>query len=136
MMVEFAKGGTIGDAFLRAKRSLDNDDLIATYNLFGDPAVPLALPAGKVELRLEGEGDTRRVVGTVEGAAFHREAIVEVLDAEGGVLASERFSVESGRWEVALPVWDGESWLRAYLWSEEMSVDALGALKLGPPQEP
>ena len=42
---EFTRPGTVGEAFVRAKRRLGDPDLIETYNLLGDPALPLALPA-------------------------------------------------------------------------------------------
>ncbi|MEZ5330997.1 MAG: C25 family cysteine peptidase [Thermoanaerobaculia bacterium] len=42
----FTSPGTIGDAFLAAKRRLSNDYQVSSYNLFGDPALPLDLPAG------------------------------------------------------------------------------------------
>ena len=134
MMLEFAKGGPIGDAFLRAKHRLDIDDLIATYNLFADPATPLALPAGKVDLKLEEAGPTRRLTGTLDTPTFHGNAIVELLDEKGTVLASEELTVDSHRWEVELPIQPAERWVRAYLWSEELGIDALGALELRSPE--
>ncbi len=40
-----APGATVGEAILRAKRRIGNRMFVATYNLLGDPAVPVALPA-------------------------------------------------------------------------------------------
>ena len=41
---ELLKPGTIGEAILRGKQSIADRLLIETYNLLGDPALPLALP--------------------------------------------------------------------------------------------
>ena len=38
-------GTTIGEAFVAAKRRIGRPIFVATYNLLGDPAVPIALPA-------------------------------------------------------------------------------------------
>lgn len=43
LLEEFSAGGTIGDAFVRAKRRSEDPDFLHTYNLLGDPATPIAL---------------------------------------------------------------------------------------------
>lgn len=48
---ELLKPGTIGEAIMRAKRLEKDRLLVETYNLLGDPAVPLALPRLPVTAR-------------------------------------------------------------------------------------
>ena len=47
---ELTQPGTIGEAILRAKRRVYDQLLVETYNLLGDPALPLALPQLGVQL--------------------------------------------------------------------------------------
>ncbi len=37
-------GATIGEAVMRAKHRLKSTVLVETYNLLGDPAIPVAVP--------------------------------------------------------------------------------------------
>ncbi len=46
-------GNTIGEAVMRAKREFRSDVLVQTYNLLGDPAVPVSAPAHTLDLALE-----------------------------------------------------------------------------------
>lgn len=47
---ELLKPGTIGEAILRGKQRVSERLLVETYNLLGDPALPLALPQGGIQL--------------------------------------------------------------------------------------
>ena len=47
---ELTQPGTVGEAILRAKQQIQNPNLVESYNLLGDPAVPLAVPQLRVAL--------------------------------------------------------------------------------------
>jgi hypothetical protein len=42
-------GATVGEALMRAKRRVRQSEFVHTYNLLGDPAVPVALPGGAAQ---------------------------------------------------------------------------------------
>jgi Peptidase family C25 len=132
MMEEFTQPGTIGDAFLRAKRRLKNRSWVEMYNLLGDPAVPLALPglsAAVTAAPAAAGGDS--VAVDVPAADFTGRALVEWVDAAGGVLASSEEAVAASRFAVAAPpAAAGARWVRVYAWNPATGVDAAGGLEL------
>lgn len=136
MMTEFSLGGPIGDAFLRAKRNLDVDDLIATYNLLGDPALPLALPESAVTLNVLQEARRRTLVLIPEIAGFSGRALVDFVDAEGHLVHSQEVEVTSEQTELNWPQGFDQGLVRAYLWNEARNIDAIGTLMLEPASTP
>lgn len=128
MMTEFTRGGRIGDAFLRAKRNLELDELIATYNLLGDPGVRLALPEGEVEVELTGGGVQRTVSLMWDEEGLTAQAIVDFVDPEGVVVHSEQQSFNTPQLELPWPENFDRGLVRAYVWSERENLDAIGTL--------
>ncbi|MDH3403281.1 MAG: C25 family cysteine peptidase [Acidobacteriota bacterium] len=127
LLEELEFGTTIGDAFLRAKRRQEIRELVELYNLFGDPAVPLASPSRRAELTLiEGlELELR-----IDAADFNGRALLEVLAADGTTRRSEELEMTAPRLSVPFAEEAGDRWILAYLWSEESGIDAVGALDL------
>ncbi|MCP3957845.1 MAG: hypothetical protein GY719_08335 [bacterium] len=124
-------GTPIGIAIQRAKKTIGNRTLVETYNLLGDPAVPLALPAGIVELTALVGGETPAVTAALDLPAFAGRAIVDWLDVAGEVLRSDTLDV--GETFAASYSGDGTpETVRVYAWDEEAGVDAIGALRLDP----
>ncbi|HZI64685.1 MAG TPA: C25 family cysteine peptidase, partial [Thermoanaerobaculia bacterium] len=103
LIEEMLAGGTIGEAVQRAKRRAGHPDLIRQYNLFGDPSLPIPLPAGGVDLRLAG-GARPTVRGELrDGAAGRGAARVEWLDHSGAVVATQEVAAAGGVFEASLP---------------------------------
>ncbi len=91
--------GTVGEALLAAKRATPSRQLIELFNLLGDPALPLAAPAGRATLELTaGDPPTLRVELPSELGGSTVQ--VEWLDPAGEVIASDRLTTASARIEV------------------------------------
>jgi len=132
MMTEFTRGGAIGDAFQRAKRNLEIEDLIATYNLLGDPGLDLALPESKVELWIEETPQGRLLSWVLDRETFEGRGLVDFVDVEGNIVRTEEVSSNSPRGELPWPPDFELGTVRAYLWSEADNIDGLGTLVLAP----
>ena len=103
LVEELLSGGTVGEAVQRAKRRTRDSDLIRQYNLLGDPTLPVAVPAGGVELQLTG-GVRPTVQGEVRGAGTARgRARVEWLDRSGAVAARQEVGVAKGTFTATVP---------------------------------
>jgi hypothetical protein len=90
-------GVPVGEALMRAKQGTKSRTLVETYNLLGDPAIPLALPTGRVQLTVEENGDETAVEGAVDAEGFNGEGVLEWVDANLQILHSEAVAVvESG----------------------------------------
>ncbi|MCG8462596.1 MAG: C25 family cysteine peptidase, partial [Holophagales bacterium] len=125
-------GATVGEAILESKRRVGRRLFVRTYNLLGDPALPVSLPEGRLELEAELlAGSGLGIRGRVRERAFSGTALVEVLDADGKVLLDRETELEAGSLELELaldPELDaGSHRIRVYAWNAEERLDALGA---------
>ncbi len=123
---------TIGEAILAAKRETLRRDMIETYNLLGDPAVPVAAPQTRLDLEVDsrgGEGLRLEALLPSTDGSFDGRAIVEWQSAAGAIIQSEELEVRGDRLEAA--------WLDAppeveavsvYVWDEAQGLDAIGVL--------
>jgi len=130
---ELAKpGATIGEAVQRAKHRIASPMLLHLYNLLGDPAVPMALPSGSLALETTQEAGDVAVRGRPTDERLSGEVLVEWLDADGGVVSSERisFGKEGFRARVSAAP-DRVQFVRAYAWDPERQLDALGWAPVG-----
>lgn len=137
-----APGATIGEAVMRGKHRIGDPLFIGTYNLLGDPAVPLARPAAEIHLRRLGDsGDTvLQLAGQVEPELFNGEVSVELVDAGGEVLDAMTATARGGsfvaRFELDAAETGAVRSVRAYAWDAEHALDAAGALPLAKPARP
>ena len=129
---ELLAGGPIGEAILRAKRRVANTTMVEMYNLLGDPAIELSLPAREVELavRSQEKSEEQRVEARwpdpIEG-----QALVEWMTARGEVVAEQTLEVGGVTLEFERPpLAEGARWIRFYAWDEERQRDQLGSLPL------
>ncbi|REK11318.1 MAG: hypothetical protein DWQ36_02545 [Acidobacteria bacterium] len=132
-------GMPIGTAILRAKQEIRGRDLIETYNLLGDPAIPLALPQQRLELRPvaaeDGAADTADAVAVAVDLPFERfegSARVRWLDRQGVTLRDEVREVGSESFQAS---WDASregtpGAVQVYVWSPAQGLDAYGAVTL------
>jgi hypothetical protein len=122
--------GTVGEAFLQAKRASTTRDFLDQYNLLGDPAVPLPAPAHRVEIEFL-TTDPLRIRARADLARFRGRALVDWLDARGGTLHREETDVTDGQLETTLDVpVAGVATVQVYFWDETAAIDALGAAAL------
>ena len=125
---------TIGEAVMRAKHRVENQIYVETYNLLGDPALPLGLPTGQVHLDVTRASEGALLVqGEVSLDDFQGQVLIEALDAQGEPLATSTVETETPAFRLDLPL-DASSAeverVRAYAWNEEQRVDAAGAFEI------
>ncbi len=130
-------GATVGEAVMGAKHRIKNRMFVETYNLLGDPAVPVALPAGGIELRAADEvaaGGRWSVHGVIGVEDFAGRVVVDLVDAAGEAVTSEALATAAPEFAVELAITADElaaaRAVRAYAWDAERGVDAVGALEL------
>jgi len=127
-------GTTIGEAVMRAKQRIKSSMFVETYNLLGDPALPVALPTGKVALELSGLPDgPLHIQGEIGVADFDGEVLVEAVDDQGNVLTRSTFSVPTPDFALDLELGDEldrAQAILAYAWDTKRNVDAAGAFEL------
>ncbi len=128
-------GTTIGEAVMRAKRTLLAPSFVESINLLGDPAAPVPLPAAEIVLDVSTpEGGPLKVDATLDASAFSGEVQVELLDADLGVLrqtAPEHHDVDFTV-EIAASAEElaATRFIRAYAWDAGRGIDALGGVEL------
>lgn len=127
LLAELTAGGPIGEAVRRAKVEVRNATMVEMYNLLGDPALELAVPADTVELVFVGE----RLEASWEEPTGG-QALVEWMDSEGKVLSEQTLEVENRRLETAHPSIEDIAQVRVYVWNEQTRRDALGATPVSP----
>lgn len=134
-------GATVGEAILRAKRTIQGRMFVETYNLLGDPALPMPLPAGSVALWASpGQAPgTVAVEGTVtvtiDSEGFQGKLLVEAVDGTGATLATTQHSLDAPDFTIDLDLGQGLEAIQAihaYAWDTEGNTDAIGALELIP----
>lgn len=119
-------GATIGEAILRAKRQIRNPMLVQTYNLLGDPAVPVLAPHDHLQIEIS----TDRVTAVVTAALSPPRASlrVEWTDGAGTVVAGRDVELIGGA-AVVEPdprVAAVATGVRAYGWDRTTGWDAIG----------
>ncbi len=128
-------GNTIGESVMRAKHKFNSDVLVQTYNLLGDPAVPVAAPGHQLDLGLdEIDGAVVLTVGMpvpVESAHL----IADWVAADGAILREDRVEVSGTEFIVKLDpgVLENQEQLtgvRVYVWDEKLHVDGIGGVSL------
>ncbi len=136
---ELTKPQTIGEAILKAKRETKRADMVQTYNLLGDPAVPVAAPQDRLDLVV----DPTSPGGVRVEAEFPRSdvefdgtAIVDWLAADGSLVSSEQIEMSGRRLEAVLEGRGDEvDTVSVYMWDTGRGLDAVGAVSWTRPDE-
>jgi len=126
-----APGNTIGEAVMRAKRDFRSQVLVQTYNLLGDPAVPVAAPNHALDLSLDATEDGVVLRGVMPVAVETGSLLADWMAGDGRVLRTDRIEVTGTDFEIKLDpgVLNNQTELhgvRAYVWDEEQRVDGIG----------
>ncbi len=128
------EGATIGEAIMRAKHQIKSRIFVETYNLLGDPAAPVALPAGEIALEASLEAGSLSVRGVVDLPDFSGKAVIDLVGESGETLSTRALEL-TGR-ELAAQLEPSPETLaaiktvRAYAWNQPRGVDALGAVEV------
>ncbi len=128
------EGATIGEAIMRAKHQIKNRLFVETYNLLGDPAATVALPAGEIALEASLADGALAVRGVVELPGFSGQAVVDLVGEDGETLSTQALEL-TGRELTAELTPSAEALaaartVRAYAWNQPRGVDAVGAVEI------
>jgi len=129
LLRHLARGGTLGEALMIAKREVTDPNFRAQYNLLGDPALTIAAPS--VELAVEATGPGRVAVH-IPVEAFSGQAIVEWTDDLGTMIGRATVPVDGTDFEAAPdePFDQRAALVRVYAWDTERQVDGVGSAVL------
>ncbi len=131
------EGTTIGEAIQRAKHQIKSRLFVETYNLLGDPAAPVALPAGEIALEASLEAGSLAVRGVVDLPGFSGQAVVDLVDESGETLSTQALELTDNELQAELTPSPEQlaaaAAVRAYAWNQPRGVDAVGAVEIAPP---
>ena len=128
VMGELIRPGTIGESILRAKQREYNQLLVETYNLLGDPALPLALPQLAVDLQLAAEHEGLTLTAAIDTTQFQGQAQIEWLNHEGQIVHSQQQAIHKPQFEIVYPGLQHHDiqTVRVYVWERETGRDGIG----------
>ena len=114
---------------MHAKQTVERRDMVETYNLLGDPAVPVAAPQSVLEVKVvareSGALDLTAALPDAE-ADFSGQAIVDWVDAEGQVVASREVQLDGPKLEMSADQLPTARRVSVYFWDEVSGVDGIG----------
>ncbi len=131
-------GNTIGEAVMRAKRGFGSPVLVQTYNLLGDPAVPVAAPAHALKVEIAETAGSFDLRATMPAPVESGTLIADWLADDGTVIHQERLSVSGRQFRVSLdrnaPIDHGRlAEARVYVWDDALGVDGIGWTEIATP---
>ncbi len=129
-------GRPIGSAIVESKRGLEDRTLVETYNLLGDPAIPLAMPPLGVAVEPVADSVPLAVEVVVDDASFSGRALVDWVDERGRVVASDELATASPRFTARAVEGSAAAiaGARIYVVDERSGLDGIGAW--APPAPP
>ena len=129
-------GATIGEAIVRAKKMTKDRTLVEMYNLLGDPAVVLERPRDSARLARDNDRWNPSVDVDLGVSNFRGSVTIDWLDAKGGKLASNSYTLDQPRFSIAVPSLPAgkPASVRLYAASPASGRDAVGGIELVPPK--
>jgi len=136
LLEEMTVPGTVGEALQRAKRRTGDRDFLEQYNVLGDPALPVALPARPLALEVRSDAcGPLSVRGSLPVPEFDGRLLVEWVDEKGDVVESVELPARGAAFAVPLndpgkaPRVRGVS---VYAWDERTGIDGMGGAEVLP----
>ena len=115
---------SVGQAVLAGKRRYRGRIMVEMYNLLGDPALRLAIPA----LKMTSTNKDNEITVNIESKSFHGKAIVEIIDMDSNVLSSKEVVVPDTNFNIKLGKQDPACHLgKIYAWDTEQNIDAMSS---------
>ncbi len=116
-------GATVGEAIRVAKSRIRHPQAQHTFNLLGDPALPVGTPGHTIELAVERRAQQLLIRGAVATLdQFSGQVLVELVDAGDNPVAVRQLDLEGPSFEIVMVVADPGVTLtgvRAILWSAD-----------------
>ncbi|HET9031635.1 MAG TPA: C25 family cysteine peptidase [Dokdonella sp.] len=126
-------GATIGEAIVRAKKSIDDRTLVEMYNLLGDPAVVLERPRDKARAQLSADRWNPTLLIALPQRDFSGNVDLSWLDDDGNPLDTMTLHANSSTFGIPIPRFaDGKiaKFVSIYASDPISGRDAFGGLKL------
>ncbi|MEM9597953.1 MAG: C25 family cysteine peptidase [Acidobacteriota bacterium] len=125
-------GKAIGEAIMEAKQATPSREMIAMYNLLGDPAIELAVPRLGLEIESREASKGYAITARVTDEGFRGRALVDWLDASWQVIESREVKVDSKAIQAKFKPDDeqGVHAVRVYVWNEDKGIDGVATLEL------
>jgi len=128
-------GNTIGESVMRAKHKFRSNVLVQTYNLLGDPAVPVAAPGHSLDLNLDQTDGGLVLTVEMSVAVESGNLIADWVAADGTILREEQVEVSGTEFIISLDpgVLENQDQLagvRVYVWDEKLGIDGIGGMNL------
>jgi hypothetical protein len=124
-------GVTIGEAVMRAKHEFRSQILVQTYNLLGDPAVPVGAPAETLSASVETEDGGVRLEVSMSSPVGSGMLLADWVDVDGVTIREDRIAVTGRAFELMLDagvLGHGTELggVKVYVWDEDRSIDGIG----------
>lgn len=128
LLEQLSQPGTIGSHVLTVKQSIGLTRLTEVYNLFGDPAMSLALPQQSLRMMMTPDG----VRADLPAGISSGQAEVWWMDDSQQVLKGTTFDIDSDSLLVPVPEDIGEQIhsMTLYVWNSLTQSDAAGSVQL------
>jgi hypothetical protein len=135
LMKQLMKPGTaIGEAVMRAKKRINSQIMVETYNLLGDPALALAIPKHRLALMATSTETAITISGSLEEVGLTAgRVIVDWLDQAGQVMYVQEQAVKGKRFTIGYLRVQGQPLpvgARVYIWNPERRVDGIGTVQI------
>jgi hypothetical protein len=135
-------GNTIGEAIQRAKAGFGSDEmLVQTYNLLGDPAVPVGAPAHLRSISVDETERSLTIHVEMQEPVGVGSLVADWVAEDGSSLGEDLFDVSGSHFSVSvergvLEDRGSPAGIRVYVWDEERRIDGIGWVDLSAGERP
>lgn len=122
---------TLGEAIQISKNKIYSPTLIQTYNLLGDPALPLRKNPSPLDITVTPQDNQLTVGFPIGKDLMGGSYLVEVLNKVGEPLETAKGTINAKEMQLKLAQQtEQELRVQVYLWHDQKNLDALGLVPL------
>jgi hypothetical protein len=117
---------SLGQAILNAKRHYQGRVSVEMYNLLGDPALHLAIPA--LTMKTEADMTQNKVNVEIDSSQFKGQVKVSFVDDSSEVIDEQQFNIDSNSFTIPLNDKNKRcNQARIYAWDSDQNIDAMAS---------
>ncbi|HHL31269.1 MAG TPA: hypothetical protein ENJ41_01700, partial [Oceanospirillales bacterium] len=117
---------SLGQAILNAKRQYQGRVSVEMYNLLGDPALHLAIPA--LNMKIKTGITPNKVDVEIDSNQFKGEVKVSFVDDSAEVIDEQQFKIDSNHFTISLNDQNSHcNQARIYAWDSKQNIDAMAS---------
>ena len=121
---------SLGLAIMNAKRDYKGRIAVEMYNLLGDPALHLALPALSIESEVNHQTNTALM--KIDNEKFNGKVKVEFVNKKFESISKQLFDISSAQFSIDLKGITGDCHqARVYAWDVAQNIDAMSSFSCG-----